>query len=126
MRTPTLLLILLTLFILRAPAQQPPAPDPRAIFERAQQALVRKDYAAAERGFREVLRLDPRSAAAYTDLGVVYMRTEKYDSAIRVLLEAKKLSPNLPGIDLNLGLAYYDKEEFPQAIAAFSHVLEAQ
>jgi len=54
------------------------------------------------------------------------MRTEKYDSAIRVLLEAKKLNPHLPGIDLNLGLAHYYKQENSQAIVAFSHVLEAQ
>ncbi len=116
MRTPALIAIFLTLFILQAAAQQPPVADPKPIFERAQLALRNKDYPAAERGFQEVLRLDPRSAAAYTNLGVVYMRMEKYDSAIRALLEAKKLKPNLPGIDLNLGLAYYSKEEFPKPL----------
>src|SRR5262249_29243804 len=102
MRPPAQLVMFLTLFVLRVGAQGTPAQDARAIFERAQRALVKKDYAAAERGFREGLRLDPKSVAAYTDLGVVYMRTERYDSAIRALLEAKKLAPNLPGIDLNL------------------------
>ena len=105
MRTPTLLAMFLALSVPRAPAQQHTAQDLRPIFERAQQALLKKDYARAEGGFQEVLRLDPRSAAC-TNLGVVYMRTEKYDSAIRVFMEAKKLNPLIPGIDLNLGLAY--------------------
>src|SRR6266699_2173204 len=53
----------------------------RAAFERAQQALMAQDYAGAERGFKEFLKLDPNSAAAYTNLGVVYMRTGKLEEA---------------------------------------------
>ncbi len=53
------------------------SPDVSVIFFKAQHALVAKDYPAAERGFLEVIKLDPRSAAAYSDLGVVYLRTQQ-------------------------------------------------
>ena len=65
-------LVLFLLPVLRQPAL---AQDPRAAFESAENALLNKDYASAEKGFQEVLRLDPHSAAAYSNLGVVYMRT---------------------------------------------------
>ena len=77
-----LLWLLLMLVSLPVSGQQPSAEDPRVVFERAQKALLAKDYSNAEKGFKEVLRLDPRSAAAYSNLGVVYMRLERYNAAI--------------------------------------------
>ena len=88
----------------QSPAAQP---DPRAVFQQAQRALAAGDYARAESGFRQVLKLDPHAAtAAYVNLGVIYMRTEKYDAAIDSLKKAQALAPQVVGIDLNLGLAY--------------------
>ena len=107
------------------PEQSASAANPKAAFDQAARALAAHDYAAAERGFREVLKLDPRSGAAYTNLGVVYMRTNRLDSAISALQEAKKLAPNLVGIDLNLGLAYYNKDAFAQAMPHFDRVMAA-
>ena len=100
--------------------------DLRAAFGRAQQALAAKDYADAERGFKEFLKLDPNSAAAYTNLGVVYMRTGKPDDAIRALETAKKLDPSMVGVDLNLGLLYYRKQDFKDAVPYFERLVKAQ
>ena len=75
MWTPAQLPILLVLFLPQAPGQPPPVQDPRVVFQSAQNALLNKNYAGAEKAFQEVLRLDPHSAAAYSNLGVVYMRT---------------------------------------------------
>ena len=72
-----------------SPAQRLSEQDLRAAFERAQQALAAQDYPAAEQRFKDFLKLDPNSAAAYTNLGVVYMRTGKSDEAIRALETAK-------------------------------------
>src|SRR5271157_5619175 len=102
-RTTLALLLILSAPCLRG--QQPPAEDPRAVFERAQRALLNQDYARAQAGFQEVLRLNPRSVAALSNLGVVYMRTEKYDLAIQTFLQARKWDPQVPGIALNLALA---------------------
>src|SRR5579859_3410414 len=98
----------------------------RAAFARAQQALAAKDYADAERGFKDFLKLDPNSAAAYTNLGVVYLRTAKPDEAIKVFEIARKLDPGMVGVDLNLGLAYYRKQDFSRALPYFQHVVAAE
>src|SRR5215471_19107550 len=104
-------------------SHQAPSHYPRSVFESAQRALLAGDYKSAESGFREVLRLDSQSAAAYVNLGVVYMRTQKFDAAIKALESAKKLAPSMAGVDLNLGLAYYHKKNYPQAIPHFASVL---
>ena len=62
-------------------------PDPKAIFEQAQRALDARDYAAAEQGFRAVLKIDPQSAAAYSNLGVVYMRRNEYGRAVEAFTQ---------------------------------------
>jgi tetratricopeptide (TPR) repeat protein len=82
--------------------QQPP-PNPKTLFEEAQRALIAHDYAKAERGFRGVKKIDPRSVAAYSKLGVVNMRLDRYDLAIKAFKEAEKLAPDVTGLDLDPG-----------------------
>jgi Flp pilus assembly protein TadD len=91
-------------------------PDPKVVFEEAQDALVKGRYAEAERGFREVLQMNPDPAAALANLGFVYMRTNRLDESIEAFTKSRKLAPHLTGIDLNLGLAYYRQRNFPKAI----------
>ena len=104
--------------------QQPP-PNPRTVFEEAQRALSAHDYPKAEQGFREVLRIDPQSAAAYANLGVVYMRRGDYGRAIEAIKNAKRLAPQVAGLDLDLGLAYYHQNDFAAAIPPFKRVLQS-
>jgi len=108
------------------PARRLTEQDPRAAFERANRALAAKDYPSAEQGFKDFLKLDPQSAAAYLDLGVVYMRTGRPDEAIRTLETAKKLDPHMVGIDLNLGLIYYREQDLKRAIPYFERVVKAK
>ena len=98
-------------FLAAGNCQQSP-PNPQIIFEEAQRALNAHDYAKAEEGFREVLRIDPRSAAAYGNLGVVYMRRSEYGRAIEAFKNAKKLAPQVMGLDLNLGLGLLPSKRF--------------
>ena len=108
-----------------APAPILSGPDLREVFERAQRALTAKDYPSAESGFKEFLKLDPNSAAAYTNLGVVYLRTGRFAQASRALETAKKLDPQMVGVDLNLGIAHYRMQDFRRAIPYFQRVLAA-
>src|SRR5450755_332490 len=96
--------------------QQAETPNPKELFERGQQSLNAGKYAAAERDFHSLIAMGVRSASVYTNLGVVYIRTRKLDSAIQALKQAKELAPGMTGIDLNLGLAYYQQREFKQAV----------
>jgi tetratricopeptide (TPR) repeat protein len=87
-------------------------------------SLQEGDLSSAEQGFREVLKLDPGSVAAYCDLGVVLARTGKLDAAVESFQKAFELTPRNPGISLNLGLAFYSKEEFASAIPHLRRVLQ--
>ncbi len=94
------------------------------MFQAAEQDLQAGRYTAAEIGFREVVRIDPHSAAAYANLGVVYLRTNRFREAVGALDRAAQLGPRVAGIQLNLGLAYLRQEQFPQAIGHFRQAAE--
>ncbi len=102
------------------------APSLQAIFRRGQSALKDGDLEKAEAAFRRVLALDPQSASAYTNLGVIAMRRQQWEQALRWLHKAEKLAPREPGIRLNIGLAYYRRGEYASAIQPFDSVLRDQ
>jgi tetratricopeptide (TPR) repeat protein len=130
-RTRTITIAILTVFLCWFPrlprtfAQHPQTQDPRSIFEHGQQALADQEYAVAEEDFDHLLRMGVRSAPTYGNLGVVYMRTNRLDAAIKAFLRAKALAPGLTGVDLNLGLAYFREGEFKKAGPYFAQVISA-
>jgi Flp pilus assembly protein TadD len=89
------------------------------IFERAESALKAGDYAAAESGFRQVLKTDPRNVGVLGNLGVVYAHTHRYARAINVYKRALALSPHQPGLLLNIGLAYLKQDDYAHALPYF-------
>jgi len=100
------------------------ATDPaQAIFEHAVQALAAGDYPAAERGFLEVLRVQPNHVGAIGNLGIVYARMNRNDQAITEYQRALRLSPNDESILLNLGLVYLKEERHEYALPYFQRVI---
>jgi tetratricopeptide (TPR) repeat protein len=104
-------------------AQKPSEHDAEAIALHAQSAFSQGQYAVAEKDYDELLQLGAHSAAVYSNLGVVYLREGKLDSAIAMLDKAKALAPRVAGIRLNLGLAYFRRREFKKASKYFREVL---
>ncbi len=100
------------------------AADAAAIFQEGKQALQAGNLAAAEEDFRRVAALDPRSAAAFVNLGVAYMREKRWDDALAALRKAEALAPGQAGIPLNIGLAFYHKNDFSSAIEPFTSSLK--
>jgi len=109
-----------------AGAVRPGAADPAQIFARGQMALQNGKLDEAEKAFREVLEVDPQSGAAYTNLGVVYMRRKQWSKAVRTLERAERLMPGTAGVRLNIGLAYYRQNEFLKAIPPLESVVREQ
>ena len=64
----------------------------KQIFESATQALNAGDYPAAEAGFNQVLKLDPRNVSALANLGVLYAKTHRYGKAIDVYQRALRIA----------------------------------
>lgn len=103
-----------------------PSENPAAIFQRGQDALRAGRLDAAEQAFRHVLAIDPRSGAAYANLGVVYMRRKQWNHALKMFGEAQKRMPGTAGIQLNIGLVYYHQHEFLKAIPHFEVAMKEQ
>ena len=97
--------------------------DVATIFQQGQHSLAKGDLKQAEQAFRTVTNIDPQSAAAYANLGVVYMREKRWDSALIALHKAERLAPRVAGIRLNIGLTYYRQSKFNDAIPAFLSVV---
>ena len=89
---------------------------PVAIFAEGQRALQANDLPKAEERFRVVLACDPKSAAAYVNLGVVEMRRRQWTQALAHFNRAESLSPAMPGIRLDKGLVYFRQSDYKSAI----------
>jgi len=100
--------------------------DPRAAFEHGESALAKGDLDEAERNFHQVLSIDPKSAGAYADLGVIAMRRKQWTTALTNLHKAERLAPTMTGVRLNIGLAYYRQNDFWHAAPAFESVIKDQ
>lgn len=98
--------------------------SPQAIFNRAVQSLAAGDYAAAEQGFRSVLRVEPANVGAIGNLGILYARTNRPDKAIAEYKKALRLSPDDEPILLNLGLAYFKQDRHAAALPWFEQVVK--
>lgn len=100
------------------------AADPvKQVFDRAVAALAGEDYPSAEKGFRAVLREQPRNIAALSNLGVIYSRTSRSDQAITVYRKALQLSPDDKAILLNLGLVYLRRDDHAHALPLLARVV---
>jgi tetratricopeptide (TPR) repeat protein len=95
----------------------------KEVFDGAVRALAAGDYETAERGFKSVLREQPRHIAALSNLGVIYSRTNRADQAIVVYRRALQLSPNDKALLLNLGLVYLRQEAHSRALPLFARVV---
>jgi tetratricopeptide (TPR) repeat protein len=99
--------------------------DPRSLFEEAAQALSSGDLPAAERGFLEVLSLQPNNIGALGNLGVVYVRMERPADAVRLYQRALALAPADSLLNLNLALAYLKQDGYESAKPHLNRVLAA-
>jgi tetratricopeptide (TPR) repeat protein len=100
--------------------------DPATAFAQGQAELRAGDLNAAEKSFRHVLAVDPRSAAAYANLGVIAMRRKNWEHALDLLQKAEHLDSKMAGIRLNIGIVEFRRANYPEAIPALSSVLKDQ
>jgi putative PEP-CTERM system TPR-repeat lipoprotein len=78
-------------------------------------AIATKDFAAAERHYAAVIKLQPNNAIAYNNLAWVSARLNKA-GAIALAEKANALSPNQPAFMDTLALLLSDKGEYAKAL----------
>jgi protein O-GlcNAc transferase len=93
-----------------------------AVFQQAASALASQDYAAAERGFEKVLRIEPGNVPALGNLGVIYSKTQRYTLAIDTYKRALRIVSGDKALSTNLGLAYIKQEQYTAALPVFERL----
>lgn len=113
-----LLLILLALLVKPEPGfgQQPPASTLELLVATAQQAQVAHDYAAAEKAYKQAVRIEPSMPELWANLGLMQQETGNIASAIPSFQQANRLNPSLYVPDLFLGIDFVSTGKAQQAI----------
>ncbi len=110
------------LFLAALPAQQPSASDIEskitALLAAARQAEGQKDFAAASRHYREILRIEPGWALIHQSLGLSYHFQNRYSEAVAAFRKALEFDESLWGAHLFLGMDYYRTNQFQKAVPA--------
>jgi tetratricopeptide (TPR) repeat protein len=73
-------------------------------YKRAEAALARGQTDVAEHEFSEILRLDPKNAESYANLGVINFRRAKFQNAKNFFADALTHNPSLTDAKAFLGL----------------------
>ena len=114
---PAVLSGLLALFLSAGQVAVAQTLSPDALYRDAAAASERGDLAQAIALYKQLVELQPDSAEARTNLGVVLAHAGNYDEAILQYKEALRRAPKNPVIQLNLALAWYKQANFDEAAA---------
>ena len=79
-------------------------------------ALRDQQFDHAEKIYEEVVKLDPRSAEAHSNLGLALYMLGTYPRAITELHKALELNSHLDRTEVLLALSYFNTGEFDRAI----------
>jgi|GEM_PF-4195807 len=90
------------------------------------EALLKKEYASAERNAIKAIESEPNEPSHYLYLGYIYHEMKKPKLEIKQLLKAKSLvgpSRKMPGLFLSLGQFYSESGDFKSAIDTYEEYL---
>ena len=90
----------------------------------AKENFDRGKYRAAEKQYRKILTKSPKNLYAFSNLGVVYLRTGKFRLAESTLKKALMVSSNDEFLRTTLGIVYYRQSKFDDALAELSQAVE--
>lgn len=85
------------------------------LYAAAKTAQARGELAEAIARYQEILRIAPKLAAAYNNLGALYFRDHDYVKAAAVLERGLKVDPSMNSAAVLLGISLYETGEYPNA-----------
>lgn len=92
-------------------------------FRQAFAAFQRGDLASAERGFRQVLRKEPKNLGALNLLAVLLTSTQRFEEAERFFIAALRLDTRSDATFYNYGLVLKSLGRLDEAVERFSQAL---
>jgi tetratricopeptide (TPR) repeat protein len=85
------------------------------LYGQARIAAAQGDLATAIARYEELLKVDPMLAAAYNNLGSLYLRQKEYKKAVTTLDKGLKLDPKMTSAMALLGIAEYEMGNYASA-----------
>ncbi|HVF21900.1 MAG TPA: tetratricopeptide repeat protein, partial [Pyrinomonadaceae bacterium] len=110
------------LSLAKAPVAAPaPAPANTAmdLYETGRTRFGSGDAKGAVESFLQSIKLEPKSAEVYLNLGHAYLKLEKDGDAAKAFKQSIKLNPDQPETQYGLGLASFRLRRFDDAANAF-------
>jgi tetratricopeptide (TPR) repeat protein len=91
--------------------------DPRVqqLHAQAKESEAAGDTDSAIADYQQIIKIAPRLAPAYNNLGLLYFRQRRYEEAIPVLEQGLKVAPKLSSAHALLGIAYFQLSKFEDA-----------
>jgi tetratricopeptide (TPR) repeat protein len=85
------------------------------IYGEARAAAAQGDLGKAIAKYEELLKVDPKLAPAYNNLGSLYLRQREYKKAADILDKGLKLDPKMTSATALLGIAEYEMGDYSGA-----------
>ena len=95
------------------------------LFQSGVAAFLSQDHVAAERYFREALRLRPGAPLAHYNLGHVCLRQGRIDEALEEFLEATRRRPDYSDAHINAAKIYLERRQAADARRSLERALQA-
>ena len=96
-----------------------------ALYAEARAAQARGDRAQAAAKYESIIEIAPRLAAAYNNLGALYIEQGQFGKAADVLEKGLKIDPSAASASAMLGIARYHMGEYPEARRRLETALRA-
>lgn len=95
------------------------------LWEYFETSYKRGNWDAAERSLLQILKYDHKNTAAYNQLGMLYVRMERFDDAIACFDIASSLAPSVASL-YNLGLVHFQTGNYEEAASALQKVVDLE
>jgi len=87
----------------------------RELYAQARNAQAVGNLADAATKYEEILKLSPRLAAAYNNLGSIYIQQREFRKAVDVLQKGLEINHDMPSASALLGIALYEMGDYSKA-----------
>jgi tetratricopeptide (TPR) repeat protein len=94
------------------------------LYAAAKAAQSRGDIAGAITNYETLIRVAPRLAPAYNNLGMLYLNQQDYPKAAEVLKKGLAIDPHMPSASALLGIALFKSSNFSESRAALESALK--
>lgn len=100
------------------------APKLKEAYKKAYSYQGQKDYAAAEKAYKKILKKEPTFVNVHLQLGGLYQGTQRPELAYASFVEAARIAPDYnPKVYLALGNLAMEKEDYQDAAAQYERFL---